>query len=52
MSIVEDELINSLNLGDLVTDGFNAFATENTKNVLRNFGNAQNHYTLYHHKAR
>lgn len=25
---------------------------ENTKNVLRNFGNAQNHYALYHKKAR
>lgn len=25
---------------------------ENTKNVLRNFGNAQNHYVLYHRRAR
>lgn len=52
MSRIEDELINTLDLGDLVTDRLDAFATENTKNVLRNFGNAQNHYTLYHHKAR
>lgn len=25
---------------------------ENTKNVLRNFGNAQNHYALHHERAR
>lgn len=52
MEDAEDQLINTLNLNQLFFDKLDGNTGENTKNVLRNFGNAQNHYVLYHHKAR
>jgi hypothetical protein len=53
MSQIDEEFVNNLNLGELVIDNYDEIATtDNTKNVLRNFGNAQNHYALYHHHAR
>jgi hypothetical protein len=39
-----------LDLGDVVAAG--TMGEENTKNVLRNFGSAQNRYILYHNKAK
>ena len=52
MEDAEDQFINTLNLNELFIDKLDSSAGENTKNVLRNFGNAQNHYVLYHEKAR
>ena len=43
------DLINKLNLNTLLPDNS---GVEDTKNLLRNFGNAQNHYCLYNPTAR
>ena len=40
-------MVDSLGLEKLLP-----FKKDNTKNVLRNFGNAQNQYVLYNKKAR